>query len=89
MLLTSELVTNVVAHARTHCHLGVELFPDVVRISVTDESGEPLQPRQVAMEAESGRGLALVEMLSSSWGVVNRNAGKTVWFEVPRAGATY
>ena len=29
----------------------------------------------------------LVEMLSSNWGVINRGAGKTVWFEVPRAGA--
>jgi DNA-binding NarL/FixJ family response regulator len=87
VLLTSELVTNVVAHARTNCHLGVELFGDVVRVSVTDESGQPLQPKQVSDQAESGRGLALVEMLSSSWGVVNRSVGKTVWFEVPRAGS--
>jgi len=87
VLLTSELVTNVVTHARSSCHLGVELFPEVVRISVTDESGAPLEVRAVGIDAESGRGLALVEMLSSSWGVINRTAGKTVWFEVPRAGA--
>jgi DNA-binding NarL/FixJ family response regulator len=84
VLLTSELVTNVVTHARSNCHLGVELFPDMVRVSVTDGSGQPLEVRQVGEEAESGRGLALVEMLSSNWGVVNRPVGKTVWFEVPR-----
>jgi DNA-binding NarL/FixJ family response regulator len=84
VLLTSELVTNVVTHARSRCHLGVELFDEVVRVSVTDESGVPLEVRNVGSDSESGRGLALVEMLSSNWGVVNRTAGKTVWFEVPR-----
>jgi DNA-binding NarL/FixJ family response regulator len=85
VLLTSELVTNVVAHARTTCHLGVELFPDVVRVSVSDESGTPLQPRTAKLEDESGRGLSLVETLSSNWGIITRTSGKTVWFEVPRS----
>ena len=85
VLLTSELVTNVVAHAQTTCHLGVELFTDVVRVSVSDEDGRPLAPRDATDEAENGRGLGLVEMLSSNWGVITRAQGKTVWFEVPRA----
>jgi anti-sigma regulatory factor (Ser/Thr protein kinase) len=84
VLLTSELVTNVVAHARSSCHLGVELFPDVVRVSVSDQDDRPLQRRHTSDDAESGRGLALVEMLSSNWGVIARERGKTVWFEVPR-----
>jgi DNA-binding NarL/FixJ family response regulator len=84
VLLTSELVTNVVAHARTACHLGVELFPDVVRVSVTDEDDRPLRPRHASNDAESGRGLGLVAMLSSNWGIITRERGKTVWFEVPR-----
>ena len=87
VLLTSELVTNVVAHAGTACHLGVELFEEVVRVSVSDESDEPLQPRTVEPQSESGRGLALVEALSSNWGVIRRSGGKTVWFEVPRQSA--
>jgi len=87
VLLTSELVTNVVTHARSRCHLGVELLDDIVRVSVSDDSGEPLSVRTVGADSESGRGLALVEMLSANWGVVNRTKGKTVWFEVPRRGA--
>lgn len=87
VLLTSELVTNVVAHAGTACHLGVELLADVVRVSVSDESDEPLQPRHAEPQSESGRGLALVDALSSNWGVVRRADGKTVWFEVPRRSA--
>jgi anti-sigma regulatory factor (Ser/Thr protein kinase) len=87
VLLTSELVTNVVAHARTTCHLAVELFADAVRVSVSDKDQRPLAPRVAGDDAESGRGLALVEMLSSSWGVITRATGKTVWFEVPREQA--
>jgi DNA-binding NarL/FixJ family response regulator len=85
VLLTSELVTNVVAHARTSCHLAVELFPDVVRVSVSDESAIAVQPRTASDQDESGRGLSLVETLSSNWGIIARTNGKTVWFEVPRA----
>jgi len=85
VLLTSELVTNVVAHARTSCHLGVELFPNTVRVSVSDESPIPVTPRDAPEDAESGRGLALVETLSTGWGVIHRSNGKTVWFEVPRS----
>jgi anti-sigma regulatory factor (Ser/Thr protein kinase) len=84
VLLTSELVTTVVAHAHTACHLGVELFPDVVRVSVSDRSATPVQPRPATPDAESGRGLSLVEALSSNWGIITRTVGKTVWFEVPR-----
>ena len=84
VLLTSELVTNVVAHARTDCHLGVELFPDAVRVSVSDHSLRDIAPRSVEDGAESGRGLALVESLSRNWGVIRRDVGKTVWFEIAR-----
>jgi DNA-binding NarL/FixJ family response regulator len=84
VLLTSELVTNVVAHARTSCHLGVELFPDLVRVSVSDTSTTPLMPQTPNASAESGRGLSLVETLSLNWGVITSTHGKTVWFDVPR-----
>jgi DNA-binding NarL/FixJ family response regulator len=84
VLLTSELVTNVVAHARTSCHLGVELLPNAVRVSVSDGDERPIRPRLPGDDAESGRGLGLVEALSSNWGVIAGERGKTVWFEVPR-----
>ena len=33
-------------------------------------------------ETEGGRGLFLVEHLSSGWGSVSTESGKTVWFEL-------
>ncbi len=82
-LLTSELVTNAVLHARTMVRLTVELVRDGVRIAVTD--GSPARPvvRSYGTDAPTGRGMQLVERLARRWGVdsVDGN-GKTVWFEL-------
>lgn len=88
-LLVSELVTNAVVHARSDVEVGVRLTPRTVRVEVTDHGsplgagGGALAPGQPDDEATSGRGLFLVEALSSSWGVEPREGGKTMWFEVP------
>ena len=83
-LLVSELVTNSVLHAESDADIAVLLKPDAVRIEVSD-TGEDLPEVRVQSDvATSGRGMALVEMLSSSWGVEPTAEGKTVWFEVPR-----
>jgi CheY-like chemotaxis protein len=81
VLLTGELVKNVVAHAGAGCHLAVELRPDAVRVSVSDAEPGGASP------ADVGRGLALVETLSSAWGTATRGGGRIVWFEVARSSA--
>ncbi len=82
-LLVTELVTNAILHARTPLLLTLERRPGHVRICVEDQSSE--QPRLQRYEADAitGRGLALVEQLSSSWGVDGTASGKVVWCEVP------
>ncbi len=84
VLLTSELVTNAVLYAQSDIEVSVHLSPDGVRVAVCDASSVPPVRRLVGTEATSGRGLALVEALSSAWGVdTSRNgAGKEVWFQV-------
>ncbi|HEX8004233.1 MAG TPA: ATP-binding protein [Mycobacteriales bacterium] len=81
-LLVSELVTNAVLHARTDVELAVRLVARGVRVEVSD--GSPAAPvvRHYEDEAMTGRGLALVEQLAGDWGVDDRPAGKTVWFEM-------
>jgi hypothetical protein len=39
--------------------------------------------RTACADATGGRGLALVEALSDSWGTDVQAGGKTVWFELP------
>jgi anti-sigma regulatory factor (Ser/Thr protein kinase) len=84
LLLTSELVTNAIRHARTR--FAVEVAPASgggIRVSVTDAS--PAQPRVVVAlpEAQSGRGLFFVDQYADDWGVdATPDGGKRVWFEL-------
>ncbi len=87
----SELVTNVVLHARTTATVSVRTAPGGrVRIEVADSSGTPVQERRFGPGAETGRGLRLVGSVSTAWGVeeppVGGGPGKVVWFE-PRPDA--
>lgn len=82
-LLVTELATNAVQHAHSPIRLSVTPRDDMVRVEVRDDDPTPLQPpRRPELDAESGRGLWLVECLSCSWGVNRNEKGKTVWFEV-------
>ena len=79
-LLTSELVTNAVLHARTEMTLAIEQTDEGVRISVTDESPVPPSLRHHSATATTGRGLRLLDQLANEWSVDDDNGGKTVWF---------
>lgn len=83
-LLVSELVTNSVVHAGSEADVAVMLKPDAVRIEVSDHGRALPSAHEADESATSGRGLAMVGVLSSSWGVTPTSEGKTIWFEVPR-----
>jgi anti-sigma regulatory factor (Ser/Thr protein kinase) len=82
-LLVTELVTNAILHARTTLQLTLETRPGLVRIGVEDESTDQPTLQHYASDAVTGRGLALVEQLASSWGVEATPTGKLVWCHVP------
>ena len=85
-LLTSELVTNAVLHARTAMTLAMEPTETGVRISVTDGSPIPPALRRHSLTATTGRGLRLLDQLADAWSVDGSNGGKTVWFTLSAAG---
>ncbi|MEW2519626.1 ATP-binding protein [Actinacidiphila alni] len=84
-LVVSELVTNSVRHAREpHGRLigtRFERLQGAVRIEVHDANSDRPEPREADSDAESGRGLFLVNALTGgSWGVSAREGvGKQVW----------
>lgn len=88
-LLTSELVTNAVLHARTEVEVRVWPHEGHVRVRVDDSRPDrPLVPREPRPYAGAGRGLAVVEELASSHGAHPGEGRKTVWFELwPKAPA--
>ncbi|BAU81512.1 regulatory protein [Streptomyces laurentii] len=82
----TELLTNVHRHALPDklCTVEVALLLDHLTISVRDNDPRMPgtgQPSPHADEfATSGRGLAIIEALSESWGARPQDAGKVVWF---------
>lgn len=83
-LLVSEVVTNAVLHARSGPTMTIDLTSDVVRVSVEDDSPMPPMIRDAPPDAAGGRGMLLVDLLSTSWGTAPSDGGKLVWFVVER-----
>ena len=82
-LLLTELITNAIIHARTDIEVRLEASGAGVRVEVID--GNPIMPVAGTLTAGalSGRGLTLVQSMSTRWGAHNNGTGgKTVWFEV-------
>ena len=81
-LLVSETVTNAVVHACTDIDLRLCVEDDHIRVHVIDESAAPPRPRDANVQAEGGRGLALLDALADAWGSGPWGSGKVVWFAV-------
>jgi anti-sigma regulatory factor (Ser/Thr protein kinase) len=82
-LLAGELVTNAILHARTGFEVRVTAVEDGARVEVLDDSPALPMAGTLAAGALSGRGLMLVQTLSTRWGAHPGPApGKTVWFEL-------
>ena len=81
-LLTSELVTNAVLHARSAVEVTVRLADGQLWVGVSDAAaGLPVR-KHYGPEAATGRGLLLVERIASAWGSQSSTTGKVVWFEL-------
>ncbi len=90
MLLTSELATNAVLHARTAFAVVVSREGSDVRVDVLDGSVVPPRARRTSSTAATGRGVAMVGQLASRWGATPSERlgaySKGVWFAVPSTG---
>lgn len=88
LLLTTELVTNAIIHARSPVGVTLKLTEDRLRVEVADQGPGALIMRQPAQGHTQGRGLRLIEALASAWGTSADEHGKLVWFELPVAHGT-
>ncbi|HWG65429.1 MAG TPA: SpoIIE family protein phosphatase [Streptosporangiaceae bacterium] len=91
VLLTSELVTNAVVHARTPVQVTCKLAASVVEVVVRDNHPARMVPgpdehETVPAERTSGRGLLLPSALATAWGVSYGPAAKAVWFRLGVSG---
>ena len=84
-LLVTELVTNAVIHASSDAEVAVVLTPTALRVEVADRGGGDPTRKDADTFDTSGRGMALVDTLATSWGVEPRDdGGKVIWFELER-----
>jgi anti-sigma regulatory factor (Ser/Thr protein kinase) len=88
-LIVSELVSNAVRHARPHgpaVGLRLCVTGGALRIEVHDGDPRPPRLRAAAPLAESGRGLLILDALTSAWGAAAAGRGKAVWAELALGG---
>lgn len=88
-LAVSELFGNAVVHSRGATEVDVVISPSTedVRFEVRDD-GEPptrdLAAGDPSPADPSGRGLMVVGLVASRWGVETADSGTSVWFELDR-----
>ncbi|MCI3272375.1 ATP-binding protein [Streptomyces sp. 7R015] len=88
--IVAELASNAVLHGRVpgrdfRLRLKVHADRGILRVEVTDARGDriPQIHDPVGDEAESGRGLRIIDAYADRWGVEEAPAGgKTVWAEL-------
>ncbi|MCW2642725.1 MAG: serine phosphatase RsbU [Dactylosporangium sp.] len=98
LLLTTELATNAVVHARTALDLEILADADSITVTVTDFRTGPIthnqaqkarngSTRPIEQLEERGRGLLLVDQLATYWGTLHYPHGKGVWFRLDSRAA--
>ncbi|QDL75962.1 protein phosphatase [Streptomyces malaysiensis subsp. malaysiensis] len=85
-VLASELVANVVRHARGPTRLRLIRGRSLI-CEVSDAGAAAPRIRRATELDEGGRGLQLVSALSQRWGTRYTDEGKCVWTEQPIAWA--
>ncbi|WP_369203003.1 SpoIIE family protein phosphatase [Streptomyces sp. PU-14G] len=82
-LLVSELVTNALRYGEGNIRLRLLLEHTLV-CEVWDAGQVQPRRRRAHDTDEGGRGLQLVDLLSTGWGSRRVPSGKAVWFQLPR-----
>ena len=84
-LIVSELVTNSVNAESTFTSVALSCHRGVARLTVGDDAPGLPAVKHPTTDQGNGRGLAIIEALSTSWGVddmPDARPGKQVWAEL-------
>lgn len=83
-LLTTELVSNALAHTSDGCELRLTCdLESLLRVEVADDGDDTPAVASADVTGSHGRGLHIVDGLADRWGVEpGATAGKIVWFEL-------
>ena len=82
-LVLSELATNAVLHAGSPFSIAVRVQDSMLRVAVRDASPLATTVRDGGWIPRPMHGLAVIDSLSTHWGVEGTHDGKVVWAELP------
>jgi hypothetical protein len=85
-IIVTEMVNNVVAHARTPMTVRLALRGETMTVAVHDHN--PTVPRftgPAAPTSYGGRGMMLIDSVARQWGNLPLDDGKVVWAILTRA----
>jgi len=84
LLVLTELVSNAFDHGEhpRRVRLRRRAVPCSVRVEVYDGAFSPPVVGRSRLGEHRGRGLVIVDRLSTAWGVLDHQAGKTVWADI-------
>jgi anti-anti-sigma regulatory factor len=79
-IVVTEMVNNVVTHARTPMIVLLAIRPDAMAVAVRDRSSTvPQFTGPVPATSYGGRGMLLIDSVADRWGSLPLEAGKVVW----------
>jgi anti-sigma regulatory factor (Ser/Thr protein kinase) len=80
--VVSELATNAIRAQCRRLSLALDAHHSYMRIATSDDApGEPIK-QKLDPNVPHGRGLLIVDALSTRWGVTRENGTKTVWADI-------
>ena len=83
-LVTNSVLYSNSADRRARFIVRASLCPAGLRVEVEDEGG-PWEHRP-GHNDQRGRGLVIVDALSTDWSITGDGTSRTVWFEIGEAG---
>lgn len=81
-LVVSELVTNAINAGCSDVVVQIDLHHTYLRVSVEDDAAGQLRVKEPSTTNEHGRGLRIVDMLATGWGVDPIYDRKRVWADL-------
>ena len=86
-IVASELITNAIRYGANPVEIRLSIHGACIRLEVIDGNTSDIpQPRQATDEESTGRGMPLIDALTSDWGVDVHDSDKVVWAELAIPG---
>lgn len=82
IIAAGELVANAIQHGGRHFTVGLSRAPHALRVIMSDSSRAAPRRRDPVLLEPGGRGLRMVDTVTTEWGYDLHAGGKVVWIQL-------